>query len=510
MQLRVRHIARNVLSNWFGTAANMAVAFFLSPFIVHRLGDIAFGIWGLAISVVTYMSLLDLGMQSSVLRFINKGHTQHDHKSASEALSAALWVRLQIGAVIMAGTLGLAEVFPHLFKIPDDLVHPAQIAVILIGIKVALNMALGVFAGVLSGLNRYDLRNAVDFVQTALRASSVVAVLFTGHGIVAIAVCELLAALIGNTLLIIAARRIYPELRITLAMPQRDTLKHIWTYSAYVFMNTVAIRLIYQTDNLVVGKFVSVAAVTYYMIANNLISYSSQLIDGIAGTFVPAASTFESSGNLSALRGLYKNGTRMVLMVSLPILITLILRGSSFIGLWMGQKYARESGLVLLILASARILTSANRTAPAIAYGIEKHKTPAKWAIVEGFANLGLSILLVRWLGIYGVALGTLIPSVLVQTVFWPKYVNELVGFSRFEVIGKLWMPMLAASLPFAAATYAVNRFFPAHSLIVFMLQVLAVLPIFGICMALMFRNYLMYQLFPQLKSLIFSTSERA
>ena len=76
LPLRVRHIARNVLFNWFGTIASMAVGFFLSPFILHRLGNVAYGVWVLAISVVAYLNFLDLGMQNSVLRFVSKGYTK--------------------------------------------------------------------------------------------------------------------------------------------------------------------------------------------------------------------------------------------------------------------------------------------------------------------------------------------------------------------------------------------------------------------------------------------------
>ncbi len=65
MQLRLRHIARNVMFNWLGTIANMAVGFFLSPFILHHLGQVAFGVWVLTVSVVGYLSLLDVGVQSS-------------------------------------------------------------------------------------------------------------------------------------------------------------------------------------------------------------------------------------------------------------------------------------------------------------------------------------------------------------------------------------------------------------------------------------------------------------
>ena len=48
----------------------------------------------------------------------------------------------------------------------------------------------------------------------------------------------------------------------------------------------------------------------------------------------------------------------------------------------------------------------ANRAAGSIAFGMEKHKTGALWGIGEGVANLVLSIVLVHWYGIYGVALG--------------------------------------------------------------------------------------------------------
>ncbi len=147
MELRVRHIARNVVFNWFGTIANMAVGFLLSPFILHHLGNVAYGVWVLAISLVGYLNLLDLGMQSSVLRFVSKGHTKGDHRGASEAASAALWVRLQISALVLLLSAFLAAVFPFLFKVPAELASDARKAIVLIGVKTAVSMSIGVFAG---------------------------------------------------------------------------------------------------------------------------------------------------------------------------------------------------------------------------------------------------------------------------------------------------------------------------------------------------------------------------
>ena len=503
MELRVRHIARNVFFNWFGTIANMAVGFFLSPFIVHRLGNVAFGVWVLAISVVAYLGLLDLGMQSAVLRFVSKGHTQNDHQGASEAISAALWVRLQISALILMLSVGLAAVFPHIFKIPAELAGDARKAIVLIGVKTAITMSIGVVAGVLSALNRYDLQTYATLVQTAVRVVGVVAVLRTGHGIVAIAVCELIAVLVYNALLVWIARRLYPELRILLNKPNSETLRKIWTYSSYAFLTTIAIRLVYQTDTLVVGAFVSATAVTYYAIANSLCSYVDQVVNAMGATFVPAASTYEAAGDTNSLLMLYKNGTRATLAISLPILITLIVRGPSFIGLWMGPQYAHSSGNVLIILCAALLFAFANRTASSIAFGIEKHKMSAIWAIGEGVTNLALSIVLVHWYGIYGVAIGTLVPSLVVHLVLWPNYISTLVGLSYAEVMRKVWAPVFLSSIPFAIATYAVNVYFPAHKLTVFILQTMAILPIFFITVGLVFRTYVCNQIFPRIRAFL-------
>jgi O-antigen/teichoic acid export membrane protein len=220
----------------------------------------------------------------------------------------------------------------------------------------------------------------------------------------------------------------------------------------------------------------------------------------MGATFVPAASTYEAAGDTNSLLMLYKNGTRATLAVSLPILITLMVRGRSFIGLWMGPQYSHSSGTVLIILCSTFLFVFANRTAQAIAFGVEKHKMGAIWAIGEGVVNLSLSIVLARRYGIYGVAIGTAIPSLLVNVILWPGYISKLVGLSYSEVVWKVWAPVYLSSVPFAIATYAVNARFPAHNLIIFFLQTTAVLPVFIVSIGLVFRSYVTSQIFPKLK----------
>jgi O-antigen/teichoic acid export membrane protein len=508
LQLRLWHIARSVLSNWFATAATLAVGFFLSPFVVHRLGNVAYGVWVLAISSVSYMAILDLGMASSVIRFVSKGHTSQDHVGASEALSAVLWVRLQIGALILVLSGGLAALFPLIFKVPPELALDAREAILIIGCTTTIYMVLGVFGSVVSALNRYDLRSLVTMLQLAVRVIGVVAVLLTGHGIVAIAFCELAAVVVGNGLLFYIVRRIYPELSIRLTKPKREVLRNIWSYSAYVFIISIAVQLVYQTDNMVVGAFVSAAAVTFYSIGNSLCRYTQQFVGAMTTTFTPAASTLEAEGHTAGLRSLYYNGTRATMALALPIVITLIVRGGTFIGVWMGPQYARSSGTVLAILATAYMFSLQNITMGAIAYGVDKHKILAKYAIGEGIANLALSIVLAREFGIYGVAIGTLVPNLVIHLILWPRYVSRIVDVSWIQVYRNVSGPVFLCAVPFAAASYAVDVFFPAHNMVIFGLQTLTLLPIFAIAICIVFRDNVRRQILPKVRSFFYADAK--
>jgi O-antigen/teichoic acid export membrane protein len=505
LQLRIWHIARSVLSNWFATAATIAVGFFLMPFIVHRLGNVAYGVWVLAVSSINYLSLLDLGMASSVVRFVSKGHATKDHELASDSLSAVLWVRLQISGVILVLSAALAVVFPMIEKIPASLARDSREAILVIGVTTTIGMSFGVFSSTLSALNRYDLRGYVTLTQLVVRVIGVVLVLRSGRGIVAIAFCELLSAIIGNGLLVYAARKTYPELKLKLSRPRPEILRRIWSYSVYAFLQTIAVQLIYQSDALVVGAFISASAVTFYSIGNTLCRYTQQVVTSMTTTFTPAASTYEASGDTSGLRALYLNGTRATMAISLPIVITLIVRGSSFIGVWVGPQYSHSSGIVLAILATALLFSLQNATAGSIAFGTEKHKPLTTWVIGEGLSNLALSIYLARKLGIYGVALGTLIPSLFVQLVLWPRYIVRLVNVTYIQVFRDVWGPLFLCAVPFTAASYELDVHFPVHHVVAFLLQTLALLPIFAIAVGFTFRDNVKRLILPKVRSFFYA-----
>jgi O-antigen/teichoic acid export membrane protein len=493
--MRGKRIAQNILSNWAALAISTLVGFFLAPFIVRCLGNVAYGVWILVVSLTAYMNLLDLGLRGAVTRFVSKGRAQGNHDEARDAVSGALWIRLWISLAIVLASVGFALSFSRIFVIPVAMQQAARMAILATALTVAVNLWCGVFAGVLAALHRYDLLSGVSLVQTALRAAGIVWLLRHGHGILSLALWDLATALVANGLYVLLAFRIYPHLRITFRRPERPVLHKLWNYSFYAFIINVAVQVVYYSDNLVVGAFTSAATVTFYAIGGSLIAYARQIVGSVTTTFGPLASTFEAQGSHDDLRRLLIHGTRAALMVSLPIELALFLRGETFIGLWMGWQYAHPSGTVLRILLLSLIACTGSAASGGIVYGMERHRPVAMWAIYEGVANLGLSIFLVRRIGIAGVALGTAIPSLFVELVLWPPFVCRLVRIPVLEYLWQTWIRTCLAAVPFSLGCYLAERYWPARNLAVFFMQIAVLLPLFPLALALVYRAELVQQL---------------
>jgi O-antigen/teichoic acid export membrane protein len=294
---------------------------------------------------------------------------------------------------------------------------------------------------------------------------------------------------------VIFSRRIYPQLRIGLRYLDRSVLPELWRYSFYLFLIAAMGQVIYYSDNLVVGAFLTAEAVTLYAIGGRLIEYLGQLGASFAQTFMPVASSLAAQDQQDQLRRLLIQGTRAVLFVSLPIGGALWFRSSTFIGLWMGQQYAQPSGHVLRILLLSTLPLAGNRVGGNIVYGLGKHKPFALWQSGEAAANLALSIYLVRKIGIYGVAWGTVLPSLVSQLVLWPRYITKLLDMSVWKYFWECWIRPALATAPFCLACLLTDRYWGATNVGQFFLQIAAAMPLIPLGIFLFFRKEVNWQL---------------
>src|SRR5256885_2072664 len=158
-------IIKNISSSWFSLGINIVTGIFLSPFILHHLGDTAFGVWVLIFSVTGYYGLFDLGIRSSVVRYVAKFTATNEDEELAKVVNTSLFSYSCIGLAALLLTLVLSMNVDHIFrKVPAEMMPTARLLMLMVGTSVAINFPLGVFGGFLEGLQRFYILSWTNIV----------------------------------------------------------------------------------------------------------------------------------------------------------------------------------------------------------------------------------------------------------------------------------------------------------------------------------------------------------
>ena len=211
-------LAWNVFAGWAGYLV-IAAAGFLAPRIMDRkLGPESLGVWDFGWSLVSYFSLTQLGVGSSVQRYVAKYRAAGDVAGLRCMVSSVTGLNLVAASLTLTLTAVCAWILPRLLR--AELVAElgsARWLVVLLGASVAAQLALQAYQGVLAGCHRFDVLTAITASFEVLNSLAIVAVLLAGGGLVALGVVCLSFQLGSDLTKMAFAHRACPELRVRLA-----------------------------------------------------------------------------------------------------------------------------------------------------------------------------------------------------------------------------------------------------------------------------------------------------
>jgi O-antigen/teichoic acid export membrane protein len=481
LKIEKKQIVKNVSSNWFSLGINVVVGLLLSPFIVHRLGDTAFGLWVLIFSITGYYGMFDLGIRSSIVRYVSKFTATGDREELAKLINTSLFTYSCIGVACMVVTTVVAfqiqRIFPH---IPTDFLPTARRLLLMVGTAVAMGFPAGIFGGFLEGLQRFYVISWTNVISTLLRAALIVTALTHGYGLITVALITVTLPLIGSLMNGIIALRLCP-VPFGFKYVDRATFRQIANYSGVTFMIMVAGRLKFKTDEIVIGAFMSAAAITYFNIGARIVDYAGQVVTSLSQIFVPMASHSDARGDMTRLRKIFLVGNRVCGLTIFPVCVILVILGKSVIEVWMGKKYVATSYPVLVIMILCSTLWWAQGASGRILFGMSKHGTWAIVTMVEGISNLILSIILVRPYGIIGDALGTAIPLTCSVVFFMPRHLCKKLDVPIRTYLRESYRLPVLLCVPLTAVLLLMHRWFVPHNYKGLGLQLLIAVTVYGL-----------------------------
>ncbi len=290
-------IVKNVGSSWVALAVNILVGIFLSPFILHHLGDAAFGIWVLIFSLTGYYGIFDFGIRSSIIRFVSKYTATNDLREVSGLINTALFTYSCVGFLCLIITLVGSFYVDRVFHVSPGLQSTARWLLLMVGTSVGIGFPLGMFGGVLEGMQKFYVLNWTTIVSSLLRVLLIVFYLNRGYGLLTVALITVGLPFLASMVRGIVALRALP-VRFSWSYVERRAFRQMANYSGLTFMIIVAAQLRFKTDAIVIGKILSSAAITYFYAGSRLVDYAGEVVSSLAQIFVPMSSQSDAAGNI--------------------------------------------------------------------------------------------------------------------------------------------------------------------------------------------------------------------
>jgi O-antigen/teichoic acid export membrane protein len=431
---------RTFASASFLRVTNMAAAALVSllimPFVIHKLGDRLYGVWALVATFVGYYGLFELGLSPAVVRFFSKGIGEGDEVECNRVFNTALRIYSALAVVALGASVLIAFMAPWITRNTEDATLLRKLMLIL-GVTLAIQFPSRVFTGVLQAYWRYDRIATLDLLSLIFRTTLVIAVLLAGYKVLGMALAALAATLPSLVLSVHFTFKEAPFLRIDSAYWRGATAKLLFSFSGFSLIIHLSDLLRFQVDNFVVATFVSLAAVTHYRIGGALGQYFYGFMEAFMGSFIPVFSRKEGAKDYEGIRRILIFTSRLAICGASFIAFGMIAWGKPFIARWVGPQYL-DAYPVLVVLVLSYYFALAQAPGVNLIFGMSKHKLLALLTLVEGLANLGLSIVLARKYGMIGVAVGTLIPITISKIIIQPIYVCRVAGMDYFKYVRRM------------------------------------------------------------------------
>lgn len=457
-------VAGNVVWNWAGMAVNMLAGFVVAPFLVHRLGDSSYGLWILIASMTGYFGLLDLGVRASVGRYVAYCRARGEQDGVNAIVSTAVAITTGVGLLALVATVSLVPVFHHLFQIaPGDLVS-VNWAIVLVGLTLALTFPLSVFDGVLWGCERFDLLNAIDIPTVVLRMVLTFLLVDGPADIAALAWLTLGTTVANEIAKMMAAFAVNRGLVVARRCVQKAAAVKLYGYGIWQFLLSISRQINGQIGPLVIGALLSVAVVTPFSIASRLIAYASSFLVAATGVFTPVATGMCARQDSARQRELFLVGGQCCTVMATYLTLLMILLGDGFLRLWMGDRLAGGTVMLLIALAVGEWLPMSQWLTNGIILAMARHRPMAIANLLEGLVAVLGMLLVVRPWGLTGVCVAFAVAALLCRGVFQLVYGCRLVGVELRQYVAVVLGKSLAVSVAPAALLGAAVWVYPPET----------------------------------------------
>lgn len=434
--------------NYVVIVLNMLVGLIYTPFMLRMMGQSEYGLYSLVASVISYLTILDLGFGNAIVRYTAKFRAEGKTNEQYEMFGMFLILYIAIGVVAFLAGLGLYFNVDTLFGATMTVqeLDKARIMMLFLIFNLAVTFPMSIFGSIITAYEHFVFPKVVNIIRIFLNTAIMICLLKMGYKAVAMVVLQTVFNI--STLLINYIYCKYKlHIKIYFSKFKWVFLKEVAIYSFWIFLNVIMDRIYWSTGQFVLGVFAGTAAVAVFAIAIHLEGIYMQFSTAISSVFLPKVTGMVArNDNRKEVSDLFIRTGRIQFIVISLILSGFIVFGQDFIKLWAGPEYESAYFIALLFFVSLAVPLIQN-LGITILQARNQMKFRSILYIVIALLSLILQIILVKPLGGMGCAMSIagalLLGQGLIMNIYYQKNQHlDIVTFWK-EIFKMSFVPVL-------------------------------------------------------------------
>ena len=409
-----KNAIRNGIWGYLSKLSNMFLPFIFRTILIYYLGDKYLGLNSLFTSILQVLNLSELGVGAAIVYSMYKPIASNDKRKINSLLNLYKKTYRIIGLFILV----VGGIFTPFITFFIKSGYPSDINIYLVYIGFLINTVIsyelfGYRISLLSAFQRNDIESKINLIANLFLylVSTILIIIFKNYYFYIIVLN--LSTILNNVLIYYSTKKYfgdyYCEGKVSLSEK-----KQIKNNVLAIFCHKIGGTILNSSDNIIISKFLGLTILAvynnYYYIMNSVSNLIGVLFVGLTGGL----------GNSFETDSIEKNREYFFKILFFNFYITLICTTclaclyQDFIKLWLGDKYLLQFSLMLLICIYFYVHTIRRtiivfRDAAGMWWGNRFQP------VVSAILNLILNIILVRYIGLYGIVISTIIAMVIID-----------------------------------------------------------------------------------------------
>lgn len=460
-------VKKGALLNYITIFLTNVVGLVLTPFILSHLGKGQYGVYVTIGALIGTLSILDLGLNKTTIRFVAKYKAEKDKKGEENFLATTMLIYCFISLiVVITGFLFYGHIDTYFTKMNAEEIRIAKIIFCLLIFNLAIGLPGGSFTGICYGHESFVFPKTLNIIRYILRSLVVVGVLLLGGKAISLVIID---STFNIIIIAIQIYFVYSKLNVRLKLHNltKKFIKEIFGYSTWIIVFSLVGIFQWKAGHWILGRIAIPEVLTIYGLGIVLGTYYGAFSTAISSVFLPRATkmTVGNASNEELTSMMIKIG-RVSFIILMYILGAFYLFGNQFVYLWVGGELgvegSHESWLIALMIMIAYTLPLVQGFGNSILEA--KSKLSFKAILYVSFMAIGAAFggFLAHSHGALGMITGSVAGWLIVQNVM-NFYYHKVIGLNILRFFKELLRKTIIA-IPLAILVGYLINFIPGNS----------------------------------------------